>query len=216
MPDSNKWELASIWLLYFQVGNHLIWHLFHSPCARDRESEAQSYSQGCADGQLQRWAWMHCSAWVVCRAPRCLDVDCPDQVCHLPVHPLLSRDVHTAWPLGPEALRRDLFSGMQCAVLISFVVVQSLSCVWLFATPWIAAHQTSLCYIPEFAQTHVHWVSDVIQPSHPLSCCTPLALNLSQHQSLFQWVSSSHQVTNVSELHLQHQFIQWIFRVDFL
>ena len=77
MPTSNRWELAYIWLLCFQVGNHLICHLFHSPCALDRESEAQSYNQGCADGQLQRWAWMHCLAWVVCRAPRCLDVDCP-------------------------------------------------------------------------------------------------------------------------------------------
>ena len=44
--------------------------------------------------------------------------------------------------------------------------------------------------LPEFAQTHVHWVSDVIQPSHPLSPPSPLALNLSQHQGLFQWVGS--------------------------
>ena len=49
-------------------------------------------------------------------------------------------------------------------------------------------------YLPESAQTHVHWVSDAIRPSHPLSSPSPLALNLSQHQSLFQWVSSSHQV----------------------
>ena len=48
--------------------------------------------------------------------------------------------------------------------------------------------------LPELAQTHVHWVGDAIQPSHPLSSPSPLALNLSQHQGLFQWVSSSHQV----------------------
>ena len=46
----------------------------------------------------------------------------------------------------------------------------------------------------EFTQTHVHWVSDAIQPSHPLSSPSPPALSLSQHQGLFKWVSSSHQV----------------------
>ena len=57
--------------------------------------------------------------------------------------------------------------------------------------------------LPEFAQTHVHWVSDAIQPSHPLSPHSPLALNLYQHQGLFQWVSSLHQVAKVLELQLQ-------------
>ena len=66
-----------------------------------------------------------------------------------------------------------------------------------------------------FAQTHVHRVSDVIQLSHP-QWPPFLALNLSQHQDLFQWVGSSHQVTKVLELQLQHQFFQWIFRVYFL
>jgi len=50
-----------------------------------------------------------------------------------------------------------------------------------------------LHYLPEFAQTHVHWVDDGIQPSHPL-LLPSLTLNLSQHQGLFQWVGSSHQV----------------------
>ena len=68
-------------------------------------------------------------------------------------------------------------------------------------------------YLPEFAQTHVHWVDDAIQLSHPLSPPSP-ALNLSQYQGLFQWVGSSHQVAKV--LDLQHQSFQWIFRVDFL
>ena len=60
-----------------------------------------------------------------------------------------------------------------------------------------------LYYLPEFAQTHVHWVSDAIQPSHPQSSpAPPPALNLSQHQGLLQWVSSSHQVIKVLELQL--------------
>ena len=71
-----------------------------------------------------------------------------------------------------------------------------------------------LHYLPELAQTHVHWVGDVIQPSHPLSSPSPPTFNLSQHQSLFQWVSSFHQVTKVLELQFQHQSFPWIFRVD--
>ena len=53
--------------------------------------------------------------------------------------------------------------------------------------------------LPEFAETHVHWVSDAIQPSHPLSPTSPPALNLSQHQGLFQGVGSSHQLAKVLE-----------------
>ena len=67
----------------------------------------------------------------------------------------------------------------------------------------------------EFTQTHVHWVSDAIQPSHPLSSPFPPAFNLSQRQSLFKWVSSL-QVAKVLEFQLQHQSFQWIFRTDFL
>ena len=61
-----------------------------------------------------------------------------------------------------------------------------------------------------------HRVSDAIQASHPLSSPSPPAFNLSQHQNLFQWVSSSHQVAEILEFQLQHQFFQWIFRTDFL
>ena len=84
----------------------------------------------------------------------------------------------------------------------------SLCCVWLFATPWTAAHQASLSITCSNAQIHVHWVSDVIQPSHPLSSPLPPAFNISQHQGLFQWVSSSNQVAKVLELQLQHQSLQ--------
>ena len=69
--------------------------------------------------------------------------------------------------------------------------------------------------LPEFAQTHVHWVGDAILPSHPLASTSPPALNLSQHQSHSQWVSSSHQVARVLEFQPQHQSFQWTFRVDF-
>ena len=72
-----------------------------------------------------------------------------------------------------------------------------------------------LHHLPELAQTHVHWVGDAIQPSHPLSSPSP-AFTLSQHQGLFQWVSSWQQVAKVLELQFQHQSFQWIFRIDFL
>ena len=69
--------------------------------------------------------------------------------------------------------------------------------------------------LPELIQIHVHWASDTIQPSHPLSSPFPPAFNLAQHQGLFEWVSSSHQVATVLEFQLKHQSFQWIFRVDF-
>ena len=68
----------------------------------------------------------------------------------------------------------------------------------------------------EPTQTHVHCISDAIQPFHPLSCPSPPALNLSQHQGTFKWVNSLHQVAKVLKFQLQHQFFQWIFRVDWL
>ena len=67
-------------------------------------------------------------------------------------------------------------------------------------------------YLLELAQTYDHWVSDAIQPFFPLSPTSPPALNLSQHQGLFQWVSFLYQVAKVLEL--QHQPFQWIFTVD--
>ena len=75
--------------------------------------------------------------------------------------------------------------------------------------------------LPELAQTHAHWVSDAIQPSYPLSSFSLPAFNLSQHQGLFKWVTSSHQVVKVLRFQLQHQSFQWIsglisFRMDWL
>ena len=82
-------------------------------------------------------------------------------------------------------------------------VVQSLSHIQLFATPWTAAHQAYL----DLAQTHVHWVGDAIQSSHPLSSPSPPAFSLSQHQGLFQWVSSLCQVAKVLEFQLQQSVL---------
>ena len=80
------------------------------------------------------------------------------------------------------------------------------------STPGLPVHHQLL----EFTQTHVHRVGDAIQPSHPLSSPSPPAPNPSQHQSLFQWVNSSHEVAKVLEFQLQHQSFQWIPRTDLL
>ena len=83
------------------------------------------------------------------------------------------------------------------------------------STPGLPVHHQ----LPELAQAHVHQVGDAIQPSHLLSSPSPPAFNPSQHQGLFQWVSSSHQVAKVLELQLQPQSFQRIsglisFRMD--
>ena len=80
------------------------------------------------------------------------------------------------------------------------------------STPGFPVHHQLL----ELAQTHVHQVGDIIQPSYPLSPTSSPAFNLSQHQGLFKWVSSLHQVAKVLEFQLQHLSFQWIFRIDFL
>ena len=80
------------------------------------------------------------------------------------------------------------------------------------STPGLPVHHQLL----EFTQTHVHWVSDAIQPSHPMSSPSPPAPNPSQHQSLFQWVNSLHEVAKVLEFQLQHQSFQWTPRTDLL
>ena len=70
--------------------------------------------------------------------------------------------------------------------------------------------------LPKSTQTHVHPVGDAIQPSYPLLSPSPPAPNPSQHQGLFKWVSSSHQVAKVLEFQLQHQSFQWTPRADLL
>jgi len=96
--------------------------------------------------------------------------------------------------------------------------VQSLSHVQLFATPWTAAWQASLSFTnSQNLLTHVHWISDAIQQSHPLLSPSNPGLNLSQNQGLFQWVCSVHQVAKVQELQLLHQSFQRVFlsfRID--
>ena len=99
-----------------------------------------------------------------------------------------------------------------CSVQFSWQLCPTLCDPMDCSMPGIPVHHQ----LPELAQTHVHQVGDAIQPYHLLSSPSPPAFNLSQHQSLFQWVSYSHQVAKGLEFQLQHQSFQWRFRTDFL
>ena len=109
---------------------------------------------------------------------------------------------------APEEERLNIICGC-CSLTNSCPVLCDLID---YSTPGSSA----LHYFLEFAQTHVYWVSDATQPSHPLSSPSPRAFHLSQHQGLFQWVGSSHQVAKVLAFQLQCQSFRWIFTIDFL
>ena len=99
-----------------------------------------------------------------------------------------------------------------------FSSVQSLSHVRLFVTAWTAACQASLSITNSWnsLKLNIHRVGDAIQPSHPLSFLSPPAPNSSQHQGLFKWVNSLHEVAKVLEFQLQHHSFQRNPRADLL
>ena len=101
--------------------------------------------------------------------------------------------------------------------LTFFVFVQLLSHVQLFATPWTLACKTPLSSTVSWSLLKFMFIESVMLSNHLILCCRfAFSFNFSQHQGLFQWVSSLHQRPKVLELRLQHQTFQWIFRVAFL
>ena len=122
-------------------------------------------------------------------------------------------------PLCCQVLKQHPSSLILDAHLYPFIVIiQSLSRIWLFATPWTVARQAPLSSTISQNLFKIMSIESVMLSNHFILWWNPSssALNLSQHQGLFQWVSSSHQVTKVLEFQLQHQSFQWIFRTDFL
>ena len=110
--------------------------------------------------------------------------------------------------------RKNKFSDILSTVISVQFISVTQSCLTLCdpmncSTPSIAVHHQ----LPESTKTHAHWVSDAIQPSHPLSSPSPPTLNLSQHQGLFKWVSSA-SVAKVLDFQLQHQSFHWTPRTD--
>ena len=110
-----------------------------------------------------------------------------------------------------------LYKKVKVILLAFFVVVVQPPVMSDSATPQTAVCQASVPHhLSKFAQVHVHCIGDAIQPSYPLTPSSPSALNLSQHQGLFQTVSCSHQMTKILEFQLLHQSFQRVFRVDIL
>ena len=102
------------------------------------------------------------------------------------------------------------FSSVQFSLVTQSCLTLGNPMDW--STPGLPVHHQ----LPGFTQTHVHWVSDDIRPSHPLLSPSPPAFNLLQHQGLFKWVSTLHQVVKILEFQLQHQSFQWTLRTDLL
>ena len=144
-----------------------------------------------------------------------------DILTHMPLYPQVLAHITMTMPLSADFCPFLIPPGVDCQSFqfveinlvfagLRYLSVQfstvTQSCPTLCnsmdcSTPGFPVHHQ----LPELAQTHVHQVSDAIQPSHPLSSPSPPAFNLSQHQALFKWVSSSHQVTKVLEFQLQYQ-----------
>ena len=164
---------------------------------------------------------------------RCLS-KCTD-IGHDFLSPVLSKNTSQSWPhitpssIAPRSKQwTPLIPGcLPCFFCCSFSLMSTgkpdhyssvvKSCPTLCdpmgcSTPGFPVHHQLL----ELTQTHVHWVGDAIQPSHPLFSPSSPACSQSQHQGLFKWVSFSHQVAKVLEFQLQHQSFQWMFRTDFL
>ena len=124
-----------------------------------------------------------------------LETECLEAI-HMAVRPNFNNRGHGVWAFLMSSLeKKELSERSRCSVQFSSV---TQSCLTLCgpmnrSTPGLPIHHQ----LQESTQTHVHWVGDTIQPSHPLSSPSPPALNLSQHQGLFKWVSSSHQVAKV-------------------
>ena len=115
-----------------------------------------------------------------------------------PSPPALNLSQHQSFPVSQVFSSCGQRLGPQ--IQHQFCSLQSLSWVWLcdpmnHSTPGLPVHHKLL----ESILTHVHWVGDTIQPSHLLLSPSPPSLNLSQHQGLFKWLSSSHQVAKVLE-----------------
>ena len=107
-----------------------------------------------------------------------------------------------------KTLKLCIVTQFSSVAQLCLTVCDAMDC----STPGFPVH----CQLLELAQTRVHQVGDAIQWSHPLLAPSPPAFNLSQHQGLFKWVSSLHQVAKVLEFQLQHQSFQQIFGTDFL
>ena len=171
------------------------------------------FSRSLMFSSLQPHGLQHARLSCPTPTPRAYSNSCPSsQWCH----PTISSSVIVV----PYSSRLQSFSASGSFPMSQFLAsvssVQSLSHVRLFATPWIAARQTSLFITNSWSSLRLTSIKSVMPSSHLILIPSPPAPNPSQHQSLFQWVNSSHQVAKVLEFQLQHQSFQWTPRTDLL
>ena len=186
-----------------------------------RKSSRQGHRRGCIQEIIENWS---CREQFICKKQHSVSY-APFELVYLNNFHRLQDIVVVLFCMkfGPRVIKQmhndlEFESPLIKAVGISVSSVKSLGCVRVFATPWIPGTPGFPVHLRllELAQTHVHWVGDAIQPSHTLSFLSPHAFNLPQQPGLFQWVTTLHQLVKVSELQLQHQSFQWIFRAGFL
>ena len=156
--------------------------------------------------------WLFATPWTVaCQAPLSMGFSRQEYWSELPF-PLPGNLPRDRTPVMSPALAGEFFSTSPTSASLVAQSCPTLCNPMDCSTPGFPVHHQ----LWALAQTHVHRIGDAIQPSHPLSSPSPPAFNLSQHQGLFQWVNSSHQVAKELKFQLQHQSFQWIFRTDFL
>ena len=170
------------------------------------EEPGMLQSSGSQENQTQLSDWVYTNARTV-RVRPCADrQECSDEN-SLPSRNLGSREKHNYNKSGfqiPSIGSVQFSSVAQSCPTLCDPMNRRM--------PGLPVHHQLL----EFTQTHVHWVGDAIQPSHPLSSPSPPAPNPFQHQGLFQWVNSSHEVAKGLEFQLQHQSFQWTPRTYLL
>ena len=163
------------------------------------------------------WVPLFVTLWTVaCQAPLSMGFSRQEHWSGLPCPPpehLLDLGIE------PESLNSSWIDRSALTASTTLLLLLSCSVVSDFATPGLhAAHQASLSFTVPWSLLKLMSIESMMLSNHFILC--PLssshALNLSQHQDLFQWVSSSHQVAKALELQFQHQCFHWIFRVDFL
>ena len=165
----------------------------------------------------QNWPWS--IKWSRAKANRVLPRECTGDSKH-PLPMTQKKTIHldiTRWSIPKSDWSHSLQSKMEKlwhSVQFSSVTQSCLTLCYHMdcSMPGLPVYHQ----LPEFTQTHVHRVADAIQPPHPLLSPFPPAFNLSQHQGLFQWVSSLHQVAKVLEFELQRQSFQWTLRTNLL
>ena len=193
-----------------------------------REGNGNPLQYFCLENSMDRGAWWAPVHWVAQR--RC---DWSDLAC-MRAGMFQCYFSYLAHPLLPSLCSQvcSLCLGLHCCSANRFISTIFLDSIYRHSVQFSSVAQSCPtrcepmnCSMPglpvhhhllEFTQTHVHRVNDAIQPSHPLSFPSLPAPNPSQHQHLFQWVNSLHEVAKVLEFELQHQSFQWTPRADLL